>query len=51
MILEIHCDRKNICARGGKQFQSQTACGMYYKYERCVKVFNSSVENFVEKGF
>jgi hypothetical protein len=34
----------------GEQFPSQTFAARYRKYEYCVKVFNSSVENFVEKG-
>jgi hypothetical protein len=34
----------------GQQFPSQTFAPCHRKYEYCVKVFNSSVENFVEKG-
>ena len=34
----------------GQQFPSQTFAARHGKYECCVKVFNSSVENFVEKG-
>jgi len=33
-----------------QQFPSQTFTARYEKCECCVKVFNSSVENFVEKG-
>jgi hypothetical protein len=37
--------------RGQRQFQSQTADEMHGECERGVKVFNSSVENHVEKPF
>jgi hypothetical protein len=44
--LESSVDTENY----GQQFPRQTIAARYEKYECCVKVFNSSVENFVEKG-
>jgi hypothetical protein len=49
MITRWH-EQQSAGIFGREQFANQTSASLTKKYECSVKVFNSSVENFVEKA-